>query len=424
MIKTNYKNLPDQKINLTSCIIIFMLSATSLVGILNAKLISLCIITSCVILLLLDRLYLAFPFVIFYNSLYGLFLGVSVSRIYTLLAIASFLLKISYKSTMKIKPLIPLVVYALYLIVVMMPIRMLSAVYLFLDIVCCFIIISELVNKTDALKLFFKIYTVLSLISFFTGIVVQNFLDGEYEVYSRFMATFEDPNYMGFFFTIAIFSLVTLKLFDARIRVIIIVSLYIMIFTSLSMTAIVVNAILWLFYLFITKKLRLRILFFIILTILIVISLYNYSLENPDTPIFGDLAARISEKLESASAGNIGDATTGRTDLAKQHWEYYINSSILNIIFGGIPVNSRYLHPDFSAAAHNEYIDMLLNIGIIGTFIMLGYFLSMFYSHLKKYKKTMEDTDLFLVISKVIWACYAMTLTVFLDYRFILFFLV
>ena len=90
--------------------------------------------------------------------------------------------------------------------------------------------------------------------------VSGNTIGGEYE-YTRFNATFEDPNYMGFFFTIAIFALVTLRLFDKKVRYVLIVVLYAMLITSLSVTAIVVNIAVWLFYLVIMKKLKIKNLF-------------------------------------------------------------------------------------------------------------------------------------------------------------------
>ncbi len=423
MINTKNEALLNKKLSLPFVTIAVMLGISALTGIVPQLILTLGIVACLGLLVLYDKLYLAFPFVIFYNSFYGMALGVSVLRIYTLLVLGNMIIRLTSKSSLKARYLPPLFVYTVYLIAVMMPFGISSAAYILLDILCCFIVVYELIRRTEALKEFFSVYTLVCLVSFLSGMVAGNYIGDEYN-YSRFMATFEDPNYMGFFFTIAIFALVTLKLFDKRIRYILIVALYAMILTSLSLTAIVVNIVLWLFYLIIMKKLKAWSVFIIALVVLLAFTLYDYGLANPDTPFIGDLSARIEDTLSSVSSGNFGDATTGRFDLSREHLDYYLSASPMTVLFGGIPVNPRQLHPDFTAAAHNEYIDMLLNVGLLGTVIMLGYFIATTYSHLKKYKKTNDERYLFLVVGKTVWACYAMTLTMFLDYRFMLMFLI
>ena len=228
---------------------------------------------------------------------------------------------------------------------------------------------------------------------------------------------------MGFFFTLAIFALVCLKLFNRRIRIFLVVVLYAMILTTLSMTAIIVNMMLWVIYLVIMKKFRWWSILVVAFVVILSLGLYEYGLSNPSAPVIGDLSSRINEKLASLEAGDVGDVTTGRSSLAKAHFEYYINSSPLNILFGGIPSNPRYIAPELRAAAHNDYIDMLLNVGFIGTAVLLLYFFRNIWTYYKKYSSTQATTDSFLVMAKCAWACYALALTVFLDFRFMVIFL-
>ena len=424
MTKTKNRMIFNKKLELPSVIITAMLLLTALTGLFNQTILSLGIVICMVVLLFCDKLYLFFPFVLFYNSFYGLIFGVSLFRIYTLIILAMAVLKITKGTKIKTKYFCPLLVYIIYLVVVMIPVQnVLFAVYITLDIITVIAVVSELVaGEEKVIKSFFKIYAVVCLLSFLSGTVLGNSIGDEYN-YSRFMATFEDPNYMGFFFTVAIFALVTLKLFDKRIRLAMVVALYAMILTTLSVTAIIVNIALWMIYLVAMKKIKWWSAFVIVLVIMLAISLFNYGLNNPDTPVLGDLSARLDEKLSSFESGDMGEVTTGRSDLASEHFEYYMELPLFNMLFGGIPVNTRYVYHDFKYVAHNEYIDMLLNVGLIGAVIMFGYFISNVVSYAKKYKEGKEDKYLFLIMAKTVWMCYAMTLTVFLDFRFMFLFL-
>ena len=416
-------NILSKKTEMPAFVIVVMMGLTALTGLFNQSILSFGIVICCVLLLCFDKLQLAFPFMLFYNSFYGLVFGISVFRIYTLLIVLSAVLTASNKAKLKIKYLLPILVYAIYIAIVMLPQGVSSALFLFIDVINCVIIISKLLSTETILKSFFKIYVIVAIISFISGTLAENSIGGEYD-YSRFMATFEDPNYMGFFFTVAVFAVVTLKLFDKRIRVLIIVSLYVMMLTSLSITGILVNIALWSFYLVVMKKIRWWSVFVIALVVVVSINLYNYGISNPETPVLGDFSARIEEKLDSLESGDMGDVTTNRSDLAAEHFEIYTNLPFLNMLFGGIAVNTRYIDPAVGVAGHNEYIDMLLNIGVVGTIVLLGYFVYNIVFYSKKYLANREDKYLLFIMAKVSWMLYAMTLTVFLDFRFMFLFLI
>ena len=415
--------LLNKNIDVSAFVIGAMFLLTIATGFVNQIFLSLGILACCVALLVLDKLCLAFPFMLFYYTYYGLVLGVSVFRVYTLLLILGIVFKYADKYKLKNKYLPVLFVYAIYLVVVMMPQGISSAVFIFLDIICCFILVSELEDNETLTRDCFKIYTVLCFSSYLTGIVSENTIGGGYN-YTRFNATFEDPNYMGFFFTIAVFSVITLKLFDKRVRYLIVLAIYAMMMASLSMTAIVVNILAWAFYCALTGKMKIKFIIIVVGVVALLISLYYYGLENPNTSVLGELSARIEEKLTSLNKGDIGAVTTGRSDLAMEHLKYYFNSSLTNIVFGGIPSNVRYIHPDLDMVAHNEYVDMLLNVGLVGAVIMFKYFCSNYIRYVKNYGKSKSQSALFLVMIKSIWMCYAMTLTMFLDFRFAIFFFI
>lgn len=415
----------DKTFKTSNIIVVFMFVLTALTGLVNQTILSAGVIVCCVALFLCNKLIYALPFVLFYNSFYGLVLGVSVFRAFSLLVICNAVIHSGFFTKIKLGQIIVFVLYLVYLIVAMIPaVGVASGLFPILDVMAVMILVSELTKNAEALlKPTFKIYVGVCLISFFSGIVARNSIGDEYN-YSRFMATFEDPNYMGFFFTIAIFALVVLKLFGKRTRILLILTLYAMIFTTLSITAIVVNLAIWLVYLITTGRARIWFIPAIAVILLLVWSIYSYGLNNPGTPVLGELSARISEKLASLYTGDLGGATTGRLDLTIEHLRYYINLPILNVLFGGIPVNSKYIHPELHNAAHNEYVDMLLNVGIVGTVIMLGYFFSRLRSHIASYRGTKKSEELFFIIGKTIWIFYALSLTMFIDYRFMIMFLI
>ena len=128
----------------------------------------------------------------------------------------------------------------------------------------------------------------------------------------------------------------------------------------------------------------------------------------------------IERALDSFLNGNIGDATTGRTDLTKEHFEYFLELPILKQLFGGTLANVVFVSPELTALAHNEYVDMLLNVGVLGAIVLLGFIVGRTVEYFIKYRKTRNEEYLCFVMNKFIWLTYAATLTFFLDYRFLL----
>ena len=142
-------------------------------------------------------------------------------------------------------------------------------------------------SSRDEMKRFFESYVVVCFLAFLTGMISRNEMSvmqnygGKLLTISRFTATFEDPNYMGFFYTVAVFSIVALKMYRPITRVVIVVALYGMILTSMSMTAIIGNILLWTLFLLIRGNIRPRTVLIVILSLLAAMSLYSYGLEHP-----------------------------------------------------------------------------------------------------------------------------------------------
>ena len=146
-------------------------------------------------------------------------------------------------------------------------------------------------------------------------------------------------------------------------------------------------------------------LIFAVLALFIAINLYM-SLPMPFHNVTIDAYIdRITEKLDFLSVGNLNQFTTNRSNIANIKLDYYWNGQgILGILFG---FNSLFAG-DGTSVPHNTYIDLLLQIGLIGTSIAVSYML--FSTYMEWKRKT--DNKLFLVL-KAIFLYYFMSLSLY-----------
>lgn len=413
-------------ISLHAIPISFIFLCTALTGFASQTVLNIVILISCAFMLVQRTLFLAYPFMIFYAPLYGAVFGLSTYRLYSLIVLLELLLKLQKNSFTKAKNMIPVAVYVVYALLVVASYSVVDVAYVILNVICCVAItVGSLQDNPENIRKFFKVYVLVALVAVFTGLMGRNILVDNNSVsnplhLNRFTATFEDPNYMGFFFTIGVFSVVTLKLFKPLCRCIIVIVLYAVIMSSASVTAVVVNILLWILYLALTRKINVKVGISGLVIILLLLGLYQYGLQNPEMPIIGNISYRINGKLMDAESGDMSSVTTGRTDLAGAHFEYFLNLPLWKQLVGGTPVNASYISSQVYGAAHNEYIDMLLNIGLIGTMFMLWYIIQGVYGCFKVYRETKNNTQLCMLMCKCIWLAYAMALTMFLDFRFML----
>ena len=77
-----------------------------------------------------------------------------------------------------------------------------------------------------------------------------------------------------------------------------------------------------------------------------------------------------------------------------------------------------------NGVGHQEYIDLLLNIGLLGTIIYLGVIIT---RTLKMFSRARCNADAYsgcVFMLKVIWLAYGFALTMFGDYRFMMLFFI
>ena len=407
-----------------------MLILAGLTGILPTTIHYAAILLVAVAAALTGTIYLMYPIMLFYGGVLGIFMGMSVYRWFTLLFLGITLLQ-NRSSSIQLKQLAVLFLFAVYCLIVIGTKDLRRALFAVLDMVSILMLVNCYIKDGGKLKKFFTVYVLCAFVAYFTGMHMDSMqgnleVGGQYIQVSRNMATFEDPNYMGYFYTGAIFALVGLKLFKPVVRLGMVLALYALLFTSLSVTAVVVNILMWAVYLLVVEKLSPRAILVAAMVAVVILGVYHYGLANPNDPVVGALSMRVEEKLRQAAAGELGDATTNRTELAVAHLKYFWNQPLYKMLIGMNATSAlRVDLPGIKMAAHNEYVDWLLNVGIIGTIIMVGYLFSTIWKPLKKYLRNREDRSaLCIVLVKLVFALYAFSLTLYGDYRFMLFMLI
>ncbi|MFQ9668569.1 O-antigen ligase family protein [Thomasclavelia spiroformis] len=244
---------------------------------------------------------------------------------------------------------------------------------------------------------------------------------------TRWMGTFNDPNYMGLFFSVGFFAIVTLEIFSKKIKIILAITLLAMIVSTMSTTAILGIILISFIYILLKYKISLKTIILFLTSIGVVIFVFNYGLNNPNATILNTFSQRINQKFNALETNDMKTATTNRTDLAKNHLEYFFSQNIGKQLFGGNVINAVAIEKNNQLnenLAHNEYVDLLLNIGIIGTVIVVGIWLSKLKRDLSIYFKCNDSLSLSMFIIRMVFLYYCFGLTIFMDIRFFLFYLI
>ena len=435
---TDIKRIADKFDHINSkYVLVAFFAILPFVGILPQSVIAIAVIFLCLILSTTDDLYLALPIMLFYYMPFGSLLGMSVYRWYTFIYVFYAIYK-RYKKSRRITGIlkwdkaIPLLIYYLFCVFALAVNNVRTGIFAFFDVVFILVIVDCELSNSERLKKFFSVWAVTSVFAFVSGLIINNseqyaeLLGNGYLTIVRNNATFEDPNYMGFFYTISAFSVIILKPFKKIPNIILTVAINLMLLSSLSMSAIVVNILIWLIYFALTKKQKTGKILIGTAIFVVLLLAFNMALKYGDSSQwFVQLALRINEKINYFLIGDTAGLTTNRSSLSEAHFELFLQQPIWRQLIGMNPVGS--LSPKGSIltnVAHNEYIDWLHNIGIIGAVLMGTFLVMSLYRAYTDYQNENTKTNLFVVILKCCWILYAFTLTVFMDPRFMIPFLI
>ena len=421
----------DKGLHLKTICLWVCYACCALSGLVPQMILALIVVACIIVICCHDDTVAVWPILIFYYSAFGTLFGISVYRIFTILFLITHFYRIQ-RPTIQYRVLPPITVYIFYLIFVVSGHSMKTMLFSFVDVICAVFLVCDYLNKESKLRKFFNSYVIVAFLAFLTGLISSNEMTvmqdygGKLLTISRFTATFEDPDYMGFFYTIAIFAIVSLKMYRPVVRTVLIIALYGIILTSMSMTAIIGNILLWTLFLLIRGKINVRTVVTVFFVLITVVSIYNYGLKHPNLELIGDMSLRVQDKLKSLFLMDFDSFSTGRTALSDVHLTIFKESSIIRQLLGGRAVNSYYIDVGQGAnfSAHNEYIDMLLNVGIIGWIIMYGYIIISAVKKIFVYRSSHNELSLCGTMMNLTWLYYVATLTVFLDFRYMFAFFV
>jgi len=418
IVPISYKTISYRK----TLLLLFYVSVGFCVAFSN-NIFNILITASFMLLLFTENRYLALPALhIFQDYLYFPFVSVGLSKYAIILILISelFLQKKIFLSKNRYLQFIVCILYTLF---ILYPNKSLNAL-VYIPVMACYVCLFSYLNvHRDKFKRFCEFYVISMLLSLIIGIIQNRFHSEDVEIgygsmsLTRFFATFSDPNYAGMFINVAIFMCVILKLFNKKIRTIFIIILYIGLIMTMSMTAIISNTLTLMFFLFVKNGKSIKSFAVILFCVLSIIGVYNYGL-NSDIEILNSICTRINLKLDALiSQGDVSAFLSGRSILIEEHWNYFVQKgTVFNWIFGGIPSTALYCTPAISGrVAHMEYIDLMLNIGIVGFVVYMGCMIVRSISNIKKYISTRDDQALLKLVIFANYLICGFSLTLFME---------
>lgn len=390
-------------------------------------LISVVIVFTAMLMLFKEKeFYLILPLFIFFYSDLILPGGVSLFRIYSIL----FVIKIFLTKKIKFDKIfiIPFILLVLYFLLVIAQFNFRGALFVVFDTFFILLYISNVLREKSTINNFFKYYSFAALAAVLYGIMkIDNqslskvYLDGEWVGFTRFLATFDDPNYLGFFINIAIFSVLILKNFSKIKKIAILIIFYFTLFATVSTTALLCNALSIILFLVLTKGFSKKIMVSFSV-IFIVFFVYRMTL-TVDIPVFTNFAIRFNSQLDSFFNQEFTSLTSNRSNIWETHLNYFIEQPMLSLLLGGNFITDiGYDISKFSGVSHQALIDMLLNFGLIGTVTLMGFYLLNTRSYIINYLKSKDDHVFLIIVIKFIWIFYALGLSMFPSWMFNIFF--
>ncbi|HHW68925.1 MAG TPA: hypothetical protein GX747_01110 [Tenericutes bacterium] len=393
------------------------------------------IIISIIQVLLILYMFLSFdkstykilPVLLFFYSYMILPGGISVYRVFTILFLINYFMR--NKLTLKKTHIVYLSIVILYSLLVISTDSLKLSLTTIFDMVFIITYVSNLKKTSNKTKSFFKYLTYTALLSFVFTIINKNifgsnfiYIGQDWVEITRMSGTFEDPNYLGFFLNIIIFSNIILPLFKNKtIRILILAILYYYLFSTVSITGILCNFLGLFLYLILVLKLKIKYVLLYVTLILIVLMGYNYSLSHYIAHI-SDISIRIKSLLTSNK--DLDLITSNRTVLWNYNWSYFTGQSPFKMLFGGNRITPiSFDKSKFMELSHQEYLDLILNIGLMGFIIIMTIFITDVFNYYKTIDAHDKETVLTILFSKYVWFFYGFALTMFLDSRFSLFFL-
>lgn len=363
-----------------------------------------------------DKLLFAAPLFLFFNSSILYYYGVAVADIFFALFILNEIVR---RPKIKVKYIhIIFIIFCVYsLFVVSAFNKMLS-----IEIILIYLFVIFLLQHVSNQKKWDE-FAFWYLVGLFAASIyglsswTENMALGATR---RYMLAFTDPNYAGMFLSIGFYLVYCKKNISRILKVSLMMAIGIEILLTMSSTAILCN-ILVLSLLMVDKginiirnkaySIKLRTIAAIGIFFLMGMLAVSYIQKNPDT-IIADSVDRFVQKVSNIGSG-MGDATTGRSDIWKEHLLFFENQdSMIKKILGGNFVTDRGVDRQFfKIVSHEVYIDSLLCFGIVGTLIYIGAIIKQLFYKWKN--RHCSDMNRQIWCIAVIWLVYSFGLSMF-----------
>jgi hypothetical protein len=377
-----------------------------------------------------DKFYLTLPiFIIFPDQL--LILGSKRLSNILMLLILVYIIVRKRRIKISVNQIIILVIITIYSFTYLAFEDVRFAISLWIPMIACILYVGGFLKQEDKLNEFLKYYVYAVLSGTVYGFLFMSqrqgamLVNSQWVFYNRFLGTCTDPNYWGFYVNIAIGIVLMSKLLRGKLKIGVLIILYAGLLASTSMTGYICNVIIIFIYL-LANKVKLKYIFVISIFVgSVIICLYYATIYK--IPILTDAVTRIMIKFSTSE--DMSSFTTGRSDLWISHLKYYYNLNIFHILFGGIVEISQYSNKQFSLVVHQEYIELLLNTGLIGCLSVIMVFIRGLVIKKSNIKQISHDIwlsnqwKIYFTI-KCIWLFYSLGLSMFMDWKFYLFLLI
>lgn len=300
-----------------------------------------------------------------------------------------------------------------------------KVIFLMLDIYVFIKYIHELRSSQFLFTMFAStliIAVCCSGLSSLTGNVAEETMvvvDGEYQQVNRLLGTFTDSNYFSIYINAAIFCGIAITSLPKFFSIGSLLILYYCLFATSSMTGLMANILGVGIIMYLKNQIKFSYLVFVAI---IVIGAYFFLLfvaSNYETSFINSFMVRLQSKMQIGD--DMNDLTSNRTDLWKEHWDFYLNKQgLLSQIIGGNRMNAI---STTQALSHQDFVDILLCVGVLGFLLLVIPNVTHSISLVKNALKERNDQLVCMVMFKYLYFFYAFGLTMFLDYKFFLFML-
>ena len=358
-----------------------------------------------------------------------------VYRIFSYLILIKFIIELPKArfKTLYFPILAVLIVYSLFAMGGSVSMRW--GLNLVADVMVSYFIILRIRNHHSLFERFLILYVLCAILAGLYGVTAGKMVEydvGRASVRSesifRYYGTVGDPNYVGFFYNIAIAFVLCGKSFRKwYVKAVLLVPLYYFMLIANSMTTFLCNIILIILYIIIRYRKKAPPILGAIafLGVLLLIAILTVpALEH--ISVFNNIKIRVNEQFRYLRSGRMDMATSDRTVLWSYFWDYFQHQSTMGKLFGGNIITSYHTLDTFTyKACHMVYLQALLDFGILGAVIFVGTILikavhNFFRALTDNSERVGEYRILFLVT--FVWIFFGLSIDMLIDWRFMFFY--